>query len=113
MKKTFFVIGFLFCCSSYSSAQYFNWAFSLAQPPKSIVTSLAADSNGNVYTLGYHQTNGEYILGSRTTGNIFLIKHDSSGHLLWTKNFPGYGCGFDIACDRNGRLIIGGSFFDC
>ncbi len=113
MKKLFILPFFLlFFCTSPAFSQHFNWAISLAQPHKSFVTSLAADSSGNIYTLGYHQTHTDYILGERTTGDIFLTKRDSSGHELWTKNFRGAACGFDIAIDRNGRIIIGGSFID-
>ncbi len=113
MKKLFLLtIIFLCLCSHPALSQHFNWAYSLGEPAKSFLTSLAADSSGNVYTLGYHQTDPEYILGERTTGDIFLTKRDSSGHELWTKNFRGAACGFDIAIDRNGRIIMGGSFKD-
>lgn len=110
MKKRSALLFLLLLCSSSAFAQHFNWALSLAQPAKSIVTSLAADSSGNIYTLGFHQTGTDLVLGQRATGTIFLTKCDSNGHELWIKNFPGSGCGFDMAIDRSGRIIIGGSF---
>ncbi len=113
MKKLFALPVFLlFFCTSPALSQHFNWAISLDQPNKSFVTSLAADSSGNIYALGYHQTGSDFLLGERTSGNIFLVKRDSNGHELWTKNFRGSACGFDLAIDRSGRIIMGGSFID-
>ena len=58
---------------------------SLALPEPTMLSQVAADQFGNVYTSG--QTTGS--LGGPNAGDQdnFLAKHDAAGNLLWTRQF--------------------------
>ncbi|MBK9046969.1 MAG: SBBP repeat-containing protein [Bacteroidetes bacterium] len=44
-----------------------------------------------------------------STGEIFLTKWNSTGQLIWAKNFGGNNSPKDMAIDRNNRIVITGS----
>ncbi len=73
---------------------------------------IAVDSNGNIYTTGYTEgdLNGESNNGG---SDIFIMKCNSSGSLLWTRllgtEFYDYGHGVDV--DTAGNVYITGSVF--
>jgi len=75
------------------------------------------DGSGNVY-LG-----GDFLYASLTTPALtkigtwdaFALKLDSSGAVIWAKNFGGSGaaaCGNSIAVDGSGNVYLGGYFFN-
>jgi len=57
------------------------------------VRTIITDTQGNIYTVGYFTGNsitfGSFTLAlsTSTTGNSFMIKQDSSGNVLWAKQF--------------------------
>ena len=60
------------------------------------VVSMAVDSSGNVYTTGYFAGTGDFDPGAGTTNltsngstDVYVSKLDSSGDLVWAKNFGG------------------------
>ena len=63
------------------------------------------DTYGNVYVAGK-------ILGSATGFDIYVVKYNSSGSLLWEKIYNGPGSGNDIAysitIDRSGNVFVAG-----
>ncbi len=88
-------------------------------------TSVATDSAGNVYLAGYYSSDSVRF-GSTTVHHtipgwrvfldkdIFLAKYDSSGTLLWVRNF---GTRFDdvangVTVDPSGNVYITGYFSD-
>lgn len=59
-----------------------------------VVTDIARDSSGNIYTVGYFQTTIDVNPGTATTHlvsagdvDIFVTKLDSSGDLVWAHRF--------------------------
>ena len=63
------------------------------------------DASGNIYAAGK-------ILGSATGFDIYVVKYNSSGSLLWEKIYNGPGSGNDIAnsvnIDRSGNVFVAG-----
>jgi len=81
---------------------------------------ISADANGNVYMVGnfYNATItfANNVLINPNPGaqvsNIFLVKYDSLGNLLWAKNLGGINNdeALGISTDANGNVYITGNF---
>jgi len=86
------------------------------------VTSLATDASGNVYMSGYFETaiiTFDTITLTNTAtmafdNNIFLVKYDANGNLLWAERAGGTSSGSDIsapiALDAEGNIYISAYF---
>ncbi|HTA62165.1 MAG TPA: SBBP repeat-containing protein [Bacteroidia bacterium] len=80
--------------------------------------SVAADSSGNVYITGGFQsasvTFGNYTLTNANPGynNIFLVKYDAFGNVLWAKSAHGsnYDFGTSVVTDNFGNVYVSGYF---
>lgn len=88
-------------------------------------TSVATDSAGNVYVAGYYQSDSVRFSGITVNHtipgwrvfldkDIFLAKYDTTGTLLWVRNF---GTRFDdvangVTVDPSGNVYITGYFSD-
>ena len=81
--------------------------------------ALATDSSGNVYATGYYNGTVDFDPGAGTanmtaTGNpdVFVLKLNSSGTLLWAKSLGGsnaaYGRSIDV--DSSGNVYTTGNF---
>jgi len=82
-------------------------------------TSIAADSQGNIYTtgifLGDSITFGNITLNHTSeneTDNVFVVKQDSSGNVLWAKNFnqSNYASVEKVIIDALDNVYIVGNF---
>jgi hypothetical protein len=82
--------------------------------------SVTTDSEGNIIVAGYFLSSS-ITFGSTTLTNadsesydIFIVKYDSSGNVLWAKQQDGGGNDFDlaytVATDSNDNIIVGGGF---
>jgi len=67
---------------------------------------IALDASGNVFITGK-----TYSFGAGYS-DVFLLKYDSSGNMLWEKTWGGYNyeCGYGIAVDGSGNAFITGSY---
>ena len=82
--------------------------------------AIATDSNGNVYVTGYFQNSmtfdvyggGTETLNSAGADEMFVLKYDSNGNVLWGKRLGGIGgeAGNEIAADSNGNVYVTGYF---
>jgi len=79
-------------------------------------TGIAADDSGNVLVTG-HYGSSSITFGTTTLTNsgfvdIFIVKYDGSGNVLWAKKAGGnhndYGIG--ISTDANGNALVTGTF---
>jgi Beta-propeller repeat/Calx-beta domain len=71
--------------------------------------ALATDNNGNVYLTGY--TYGDMAGTNAGSADIWVVKYDSKGDRIWTKQF---GSSYideskAIATDNNGNIYLNGS----
>lgn len=97
-----------------------EWAKNIGGFNMDAGTAVACDRNGNVYHTGYFQspsiTVGSSTLtnnGSNISGDIFLVKYDSSGTAIWEKSIGGtdHDHSLCLTIDASGNTIIGGYFY--
>ncbi len=79
--------------------------------------SNSSDANGNVFIAGYFTANvaifGPYILSTPCPTNMFLVKYDSNGNVLWARS-PTDTTGnyaFSVSCDTSNNVYVAGTFF--
>ena len=79
--------------AKYNSTGQFQWATaagSCCDTTKS--NSISLDENGNVYLTGYFKNEtkfGSYNFTANGTSDIFLVKYDPSGNVVWAKQAGG------------------------
>jgi hypothetical protein len=95
------------------------WARADGGTNYSWVTGMATDPNGNIYITGAFDglsiTFGNltlYNAGSLTDYDVFLVKYDPSGNVVWAQSFGGNGMdvGKNVATDQSGNVYITGTF---
>ena len=77
--------------------------------------SIAVDGSGNCYVTGYYGSSisfGSTTLTSAGMADIFVVKYDPSGNVIWAKSFGGLGAdqGMSIAVDGVGNSYVTGHF---
>lgn len=110
----------IFICKLNSSGT-FSWAnqFGVTNG-EDIGRDISVDDRGNVYTTGTYYYGGTdfdpgtgiYLLNSKSTSDVFICKHDSSGKFIWAKGVGGAGLNtiaYSIAV-TGGTVGITGSF---
>ena len=77
-------------------------------PENDAAMAVARDSAGNIYTTGWTNSYGSI---SSTPSEMFVIKYDSAGSLLWQRTWGGGGTdgGNSIAVTQAGDIYITGS----
>jgi hypothetical protein len=94
------------------------WAKSAGGSNYDYATSIATDINGNVFVAGYFR-GPSIVLGSDTLTNtsstgtdMFIVKYDSNGNILWAKSAGGYfyDDAFSVSTDANGNALVSGYF---
>lgn len=93
------------------------WATKLGGTGNDISYSITVDVLGNTYVTG--QFAGTAIFGSTTLisaggADVFVVKFDTTGTVLWVSQFGGTGtdAGRGIVTDTSGNIYITGSFID-
>ncbi|HTF04735.1 MAG TPA: SBBP repeat-containing protein [Bacteroidia bacterium] len=77
---------------------------------------IATDVNGNVYVSGYFRSSeitfGSFILKKNGGGDVFTVKYDSNGNVLWAKSMGGDSDdnAHGMAVDASGNVIVTGSY---
>lgn len=100
-------------------AQTFEWAKSIGDYSFCVGHSIKADASGNVYTAGWFNGTVDFDPGTGTTNltsagfiDVFVLKLDASGNLLWAKSFSGSepDGSPSITVDPSGNVYTIGSF---
>jgi hypothetical protein len=92
------------------------WAKSAGDTDNDYGKSIAVDGIGNSYITGYFVSNtitfGSTVLTNAGTIDIFVVKYDTSGNVLWAKSAGGTytDYGYSINVDANGNIYISGYF---
>lgn len=112
------------------SAQYFEWAKQFGGPTGGDQPySMAYDANGNLYMTGLFRDTSDFDPGpgvfnliSNGGIDLFIVKVNASGNLIWAKNVGGTGTpgggwaaednGLSIAVGPSGSVYVGGFFTD-
>ena len=130
MKLKLFVITILilFCASSFAQAPSWEWVKRSYGSKINVhadgygneANSIAADSSGNVYAVGYYLSSNIifdndtlYNLSTDISNNdIFIVKYDKDGNVLWARSIGGKGDDepTSVASDINGNVYIAGYF---
>ncbi len=107
-----------FFIAKYDSSGNVIWAKSAGGIKYDVGTGIAVDINGNSYAVGFFAGNA-ITLGSTTLTNvhpdgfyqdIFIVKYDPSGNMIWAKQIGGFSQDFSsgITADVNGNSYITG-----
>ncbi|MEO5570138.1 MAG: SBBP repeat-containing protein, partial [Bacteroidia bacterium] len=121
LKYFLLILTFLLAMNHKSNAQVQNmvWAREGMGTGVDQGNAVTVDAAGNVYTTGYFESTCDFdpgagIVNLNSVGNmdVFIMKSDASGNLLWAKSVGGTGDdeGKTIAVDASGNVYIGGSF---
>ena len=117
MRKIFLIS---FCLSTSITNAQWQWAMRAGSGNSEMGCSSATDGSGNVYVTGYflsgNITFGSFTLNSLGGNDVFVVKYNASGIVLWAKSFGGGGGGddesFSITADISGNTYITGYFKD-
>ena len=103
----------------YDSTGNVLWAKSAGGTSSDEGRSCSADAAGNIYVTGYFESSS-ITFGTTTLTNVgpvgtydmFMVKYDSIGNVLWAKSAAGtsYNEGYGCSADANGNIFVTGSF---
>jgi len=105
-----------------AQSPYFQWAKTMGGTTHDAGFSIKTDAQGNVYTIGYFEGIVDfdpgpavYNLGTISGSHAFIQKLDSTGQLIWAKEFAGTGAGdwsnaASLTTDAFGSIYITGTF---
>lgn len=117
MKKIYSLSALVLTCVSVN-AQTPNWVWSKKAGGTSsdYGKSICTDANGNIYATGYFESSaitfGSFTLTNEGWNDIFLVKYDAMGNVVWARGAGGNSDdrGISISTDANGNCYITGSF---
>lgn len=118
MKAFYTSIAFFLGCITILNAQAPNWLWAQNNGGNSEGYSTSTDANGNVYVSGSYSdasiTFGSTVLTNPANGsfNIFIVKYNTSGNVLWAKTSGGDGVtvGYGITTDAAGNVYVTGGY---
>lgn len=114
--KSIILIGLLLIASAGSSAQQWQWAKSNGSLNNDAAISVSTDYAGNVFVAGIFRDSifsGANKLYSYGLDDIYIVKYNPNGSILWTKRFGGAGndgYGLYIKADSMGNSFITGAY---
>ena len=102
----------------FAQSPNYLWAKSAGGTSSDWGKSVATDASGNVFVCGVFEslsiTFGSYTLtnASASSGDIFLVKYDASGNVIWAKSAGGTDddYGYSVATDASGNTFVTGRF---
>jgi hypothetical protein len=101
----------------YDSSGNVVWATSAGGPYNDIGYGISNDGNGNAFMTGYF-SNSSITFGSFTLTNaggrdIFVVKYDPLGNVLWAASMGGASddIGYSISAEANGNVYVSGSMY--
>lgn len=119
MKKpiVFLAVITILYATSYAQAPSWEWARSAGGAKSEIGRSIAVDRSGNSYVTGIFDspsiTFGSYTLMNTGSSDIYVVKYDTYGNVLWAASAAGTGLDAprSIAVDASGNAFITGNYY--
>ncbi|MBK5284485.1 MAG: hypothetical protein JJE25_03715, partial [Bacteroidia bacterium] len=119
-KITLFGLSLFFSLQTFSQSPNWLWAKSAGGTSDDYARSVTADASGNIIATGYFSS-PSITFGSTTltnadnTGNtadIFIVKYDAAGNVLWAKSAGGTSneYAYSVTTDALGNIIAAGIF---
>ena len=115
-KITLTVLSFLFSLQTFSQSPDWLWAQSAGGTSGDEGRSCATDASGNVIATGLFSsptiTFGTTVLTNAGGNDMFIVKYDPSGNVLWAKSAGGTSGAGGNSCttDASGNIIATGYF---
>jgi hypothetical protein len=119
MKKLVKILLIVLTITFSTKAQILEWAKQIGGTSNDYSSSIAVDSQGNLFTIGFFQGTvdfdpgtGIYNLTATGDNDVFISKLDPSGNFIWARRIGGMGDdrGFSIALDGSGNIYTTGWF---
>ena len=108
------ILFFLFPFGSQSQ----NWGRNTESEFTNEALDIETDASGNVYVAGYITGETAFAanvvqLSAAGNGDIYIAKYNSSGTLIWVKQFGGNFSdrAYDLAIDQNNDVYVTGQFY--
>jgi len=108
---------FIFCVFSYAAiAQVPNWSWAKSAGGNFDVygCAVSSDAYGNVFAVGGYTgpvTFGSFSLGNSTPVDLYFVKYDLTGNVLWAKKIVNGGTyGVAVSVDAQGNGYITGEY---
>jgi hypothetical protein len=123
LRKVYVALAII--CSVLSNSQVFaqtphlEWVFGAGGTGADFGNAIAVDAQGNVYTTGFFAGTVDFDPGpgvelpsSGAYSDVFIVKTDAAGNLVWAKSIGGSGLdeGNAITIGASGNIFITGSF---
>ncbi len=121
--KTKYLLGAVFILvaiqNSLSQIPAWSWARGASGNATDEASTVTTDTFGNVYISGYYSSDS-IVIGNITLQNaglsfndLFLVKYNASGNLLWAQRFGGSSNdrGTAITTDKTGNVYLTGYFY--
>lgn len=116
--KTYLLISISFVFLSLTvkaQSPQWQWAYAAGAGGSDYGNDIYVDTAGNVYVTGTYKqqiTFGETTLTSAGSSDIFLVKYNSAGSILWAKSFgdDGLDDAESLFVDASGNVFLTGSF---
>lgn len=103
--------------AKYDSSGNLLWAQSIGSTSDDKATAVTTDNAGNIYLTGYFYsptiTIGTYTFtNAGNVGDIFIVKYDSNGNILWAtkEGGPGLEIPYAISVDALNNIVLVGRF---
>jgi len=118
ISRSLFALVILALTPFPSLAQNFGWAWAVSagENELDIGRAVETDQSGNVYVTGIFNSStitfGDFTLTSTASSNLFIVKYDEIGNVIWARASEGTGsvsCR-DMVIDPDGNIYIAGFF---
>lgn len=102
--------------SKFDSSGNLIWTTYLGGTNVDIASRIKTTNDNNLILIGYTNSNdfptttGAYQTNNAGQYDVFIVKMDTAGHIVWSTYFGGMGgeLGIDLSIDLNNNIIIGG-----